>query len=210
MLKLIVFLILIFFLIFLKLKKEDNFKEHFTEGNFALCKQNDCKCLKMNTAPDGTCVLYKVQHKPLIPDYKDKKYYKPYVVRNNKYPKKRQRDMLIFVGKKIKNTKNERINAPSLLKFMYPGKQDNIYSLDKKTTYLLDVFLNAIDILKILNKDDDNPYFKYLILDSEKHGYEKQVLNSYELNPKELPVIYLFNQKKNERLEFKYTKKEKR
>ena len=40
--------------------KENKLVEHFMEANFALCDENDCDCLKLNMAPDGTCVDYKI------------------------------------------------------------------------------------------------------------------------------------------------------
>ena len=80
-----IFLIL---LILLNTNKKKELKENFIESNFSFCNKNDCKCLKMNKAPDGTCVLYRIAPPPLFPEYKDKKIYKPFVVRNNKYPKK--------------------------------------------------------------------------------------------------------------------------
>ena len=83
-----------------------NDKETFVDGNFKLCEENDCDCLKLNTAPDGTCVKYKIATKPDTQEYENKKLYMNHVVRNNLYPLKKEKlDILIFVGKDLKNEK---------------------------------------------------------------------------------------------------------
>ena len=74
--KLILFIILILFILILidKISKSQVI-EKFIEGNFELCKEDDCTCLKLNTTPDGTCVSYNISKKPLVPKYKNKKIY---------------------------------------------------------------------------------------------------------------------------------------
>ena len=69
--------------------------ENFLDGNFKLCKEGDCECLKLNTAPDGTCVKYKICKKPKTPEYKNKKLFMKHVVRNNLYPLKRNLDIFL-------------------------------------------------------------------------------------------------------------------
>lgn len=197
--KILIFIIILFFI--LNYKNKNN-KEFFIESNFALCKTNDCRCLKMNKAPDGTCVLYKIKHRPLIPEYKNKKFYKPFVVKSDKYPLKKKEYTLIFIGSKIKNTKNERIYAPKLLKFMYKENEEMIYSKDKLTQYYLDVFFNVLDILKPFGKKDE-PFLKYMILDVNKKGYEDMIFKSYNIKKTKEPSIILFNQKNNYIKEFK-------
>ena len=81
-----ILILLIVILAFVLLKKP---QEHFIDSNFKLCKEGDCECLKMKTAPDGTCVKYDINRPPLVPEYENKKVYQPYVVRNNLYPKRK-------------------------------------------------------------------------------------------------------------------------
>ena len=89
MIKNISVLIVVFFLILFLIICNISKKEHFVDGNFKLCKKNDCECLKMSTAPDGTCVRYRISRMPLIPEYENKKFYEKNVVQNNLYPKKK-------------------------------------------------------------------------------------------------------------------------
>mgnify|MGYP007000465211 CR=1 len=49
--------------------------ESFIDGNFKLCKEDDCECLKLKTAPDGSCISYDISKKPSVPKYKNKKIY---------------------------------------------------------------------------------------------------------------------------------------
>ena len=93
--KILIFIVIIFFLLIL-VKNNYRLKESFSDSNFSLCKKNDCKCLKMNTSPDGSCVLYKIKHKPFIPEYKNKKYYKSFVVKSDKYPLKKKKLYINF------------------------------------------------------------------------------------------------------------------
>ena len=106
----------IIILVFILLR---NSKEHFIDSNFKLCKEGDCACLKMNTAPDGACVKYDVTRPPLIPEYENKKVYQPHVVRNNLYPKKKNNIIMIFVGVKMKNEKKNYDNLVSFLAVQY-------------------------------------------------------------------------------------------
>ena len=53
----LILILLIVILAFILLRKP---KEHFIDSNFKLCKEGDCECLKMKTAPDGTCVRYDI------------------------------------------------------------------------------------------------------------------------------------------------------
>ena len=56
----ILFFILVISFLYLLIKNQNDSIEHFLDGNFKLCEKNDCDCLKLNTAPDGTCVKYKI------------------------------------------------------------------------------------------------------------------------------------------------------
>ena len=97
----LIYLILLLIILYYLIYKNKNEIEKFVNGNFKLCRPTDCACLKLNKSPDGICVKYEVARKPLIPEYENKRYSKPYVVRNNLYPKKRKNDILIFVGYKM-------------------------------------------------------------------------------------------------------------
>ena len=60
MVSLIYLILLIIILVYFLSIKEKNINEHFIDGNFTLCRPTDCSCLKLNRAPDGSCVKYKI------------------------------------------------------------------------------------------------------------------------------------------------------
>ena len=45
--------------------------ENFVNGNFQLCDETDCECLKLNRAPDGECTKEKIPKIPPIPGYEE-------------------------------------------------------------------------------------------------------------------------------------------
>ena len=53
----LILILLIVILVFIILRKP---QEHFIDSIFKMCKEGDCECLKMKTAPDGTCVRYDI------------------------------------------------------------------------------------------------------------------------------------------------------
>ena len=201
--KLILLILLILFILILidKISKSQII-EKFAEGNFELCREDDCKCLKLNTAPDGTCVSYDISKKPSVPKYKNKKTYMQHVVRNNLYPMKRKLDILLFVGRGIKKMKKKYNKLPNLLLNIQKVEYDR-HSIDPKTQNLLMVFEKANKILKYFN-NDDKPYIKYLILDIDHGGESREILNSYNLTNKVVPMIYLINEASRERKYFKF------
>ena len=118
----IVILVLVLLFIILQFQK----KETFIDGNFELCEKNDCGCLKMNTAPDGTCVNYEISKPPLVPEYENKRIYQPQVVRNNLYPLKRDNIILIFVGIKMKNRGKRYDSLPKYAQMIEKRDQNYI------------------------------------------------------------------------------------
>ena len=193
--KIVIFLLVLLFLI-LQIKK----KENFVDANFNLCEKNDCGCLKMNTAPDGTCVKYEICNPPLIPEYENKKVYQPYVVRNNLYPKKKNNIILIFVGIKMKNIKKNYDNLPKMLK-MIEKVEHGRHSEDKECQYFFDIFENANSILSVF--DGKEPYLKWLILNSGTYGKDYEIMKSYQIDTEKYPAIYMYNETTNKIKEFK-------
>lgn len=199
MIKKVFFLILII-LLYVLLKK--NNIEDFVDGNFKLCEENDCDCLKLKTAPDGTCVKYKIATKPETPEYENKKLYMNHVVRNNLYPLKRNLDILIFVGKDLKNEKKKYTYSPPNILGSINTIEKEKHSSDPKTQNLYLVFQKANRILSYFNKDSE-PYLKYLILDLKHGGKTREILKSYKISNKVAPVIYLINEANKEKKYFK-------
>lgn len=189
-------IILIIILVFIILR---NSKEHFIDSNFNLCKENDCACLKMNTAPNGTCVNYDITRPPLIPEYENKKVYQPHVVRNNLYPKKRNNIIIIFVGIKMKNAKKNFDNLPHILKIIEKVEHGR-YSEDKECNFYYEVFENANAILGKL--DGKKPYLKWLVLSNDNFGQDLDIMKAYKLNRNKHPAIYLYNETTNKIKEF--------
>lgn len=191
------------------INKNIRIQENFIEGNFTLCRPDDCECLKMNKAPDGTCVKYKIARKPLIPEYENKKYSIPSVVRNNLYPKKRKNDILIFVGYKMRNKKNNFENVPRLLQFM--EKVDYyIYSEDEVCEHIYDVFHKATELIEHFQFKEKEPYLKHIILDVANVSRDRPVLGAYKLDIEDYPAIYLYNEESNEMKKFEYKKSDNR
>ena len=180
----------------------NNVIESFIDGNFKLCKEGDCKCLKLNRAPDGQCVKYKVAKKPSTPEYKDKKLYMDHVVRNNLYPLKRNLDILIFVGRRMKDIKKRFSKSPPSMLSNLQNIEKNKHSMDPKTQSLFLVFNKANRILKYFNEGNE-PYIKYLVIDMAHGGESREVLNAYGISDKITPMIYLINEATKEKKYFK-------
>ena len=200
MLLLIAVIIVILFIINFILKQP--VLESFIDGNFKLCKEDDCECLKLNTAPDGTCVKYKISKKPNTPEYKNKEYYMTHVVRNNLYPMKRNLDILLFVGRGMRKEKKRFESVPNMINSIQNYEKGK-YSIDPKTQSLFLVFEKANRILSYFNKDNE-PYMKYLIIDVDHGGDSKEVLKSYGITEKIVPMIYLINEASKEKKFLKF------
>lgn len=202
----ILFLILIYLL---NCKKRDNIVENFLDGNFNICRPDDCGCLNLNRAPDGKCVKYKIADKPTPPEYENKKYGKPYVVRNNLYPKKRDSDILIFVGYKMRNKKKNYENLPRLLQSLQKVEY-GIYSEDESCDHIYDVFDSCTTICDYFKVKDNKPYLKVLILDVLNISKDRQVLGAYKIDIEDYPAVYLYNERRNELKKFKFDIRENR
>jgi hypothetical protein len=203
-LNLILFILLIIILLYFLQQQR---KEHFIDSNFSLCKEGDCECLKMKTAPDGTCVKYEISKPPLIPDYENKKIYKKHVVRNNLYPKKRNNIILIFVGIKMRNKKTKYENLPRMLQ-MIEKVEYGRYSEDPECHHIYEVFENANTILSKL--DGDKPFLKWLILSANQFGEDESIMKAYKLDRDKYPAIYMYNETTNKLKTFKLDKKKPR
>lgn len=177
--------------------------ENFIDSNFNLCKKNDCECLKLTRAPNGTCVDYDISAMPLIPEYENKKVYKNHVVRNNKYPKKKDKCILIFVGIKMRNREKIYDSMPNLVK-RFEDKETGRYSEDPKCNAMLEIFLNATEVCEML--DGKKPFLKWIILDCGNFGQEKAIMDSYKLDREKYPAIYLYNEFTNEMKTFQIDK----
>ena len=203
---LILIIIVILILILINNIAKSPLMENFLDGNFKLCKEGDCECLKLNTAPDGTCVKYKICKKPKTPEYKNKTMFMKHVVRNNLYPMKRNLDILLFVGRGMKDIKKRFSKVPSMLSGIQKLEK-NKHSSNPKTQGLYLVFEKANRILKYFN-EGDTPYIKYLVIDIDHGGESREVLNSYNITDKVTPIIYLINEASKERTFFKYNENE--
>ena len=205
----IIYLVLLLIILYYLIYKNKNQIENFINGNFKLCRPTDCECLKLNRAPDGTCVKYEIARKPLIPEYENKEYAKPYVIRNNLYPKKRKNNILIFIGYKMRNKKTNYENLPRLLKFM-EKHEDYIYSEDPVCEHIYDIFHKATELIKNFEKNEANPYLKHIILDTANISQDRPIMRAYKLDIEEYPAIYLYDESSNEMKTFKFNKSDKR
>jgi len=188
-------LLLIIFLILICLLRKKNIQEDFVDANFKLCEKDDCECLKLQTAPDGTCVKYDVSNTPLVPRYENKKIYQTYVVRNNQYPKKKKSNILIFVGVRMRNRENKYERLPKMIQ-SFEKKEYGRYSENKECHFFYEVFETANNILEVL--DGDKPFLKWLVLDAENTGRDKDIMNSYKLDREKSPAIYMYNETSQE------------
>ena len=195
----LILILLIVILAFILLRKP---KENFIDSNFKMCKEGDCECLKMKTAPDGTCVKYDIDRPPLVPEYENKKVYQPYVVRNNLYPKKKNNIIMIFVGIKMKNQKKNFDNLPYMLKIIEKIEHGR-YSEDEECNFYYEVFENANSILAKL--DGKKPYLKWLVLSNDKFGQDLDIMKAYKISRDKHPAIYMYNETTNKIKEFDLT-----
>lgn len=172
--------------------KETNV-ENFVSGNFNICDDRDCECLKLNRAPDGTCTKEKIPKIPPIPGYEDNFFYNKKALNNLKYPKKRKHEILIFVGEKMKNKSTGlRSDPPELLENSFK-KEYKIFSEDDETMELYEIFERAIDVISYFD-NNTKPYLKYLVLNSNNISKDRKVMKSFGIDYKRVPAIYLFNE----------------
>ena len=178
-------------------KTKNNQVEHFSTGNFKMCDERDCKCLKLKTAPDGTCTDKNIPKIPLVPDYKDKFFYNKSALNNIKYPKKRKYDILVFVGEHMKNKTtpfNKKI--PEVLETSF--KTDySIYSNDESTMELYEIYERAIDIISYFD-NKTKPYMKYLILNANNISKDRKIMKTFGIDIKKVPSIYIYNESTKE------------
>lgn len=189
------FLILLSILVIIihhKEKKKEKV-ETFVSGNFDICDERDCACLKLNTAPDGTCTKEKIPKIPPIPGYEERVFYNKKALNNIKYPKKRHNEILIFVGDKMKNKSSGfRRDPPEILENSF-RKEYRIHSLDDDTMELYEIFERVIDILSYFD-NNTKPYLKYLILNTSNVSKDRKVMKSFGIDYKRSPAIYLYNE----------------
>ena len=179
--------------------------ENFVEGNINLCKLGDCDCLKLNTAPDGQCVDYEISKKPLPPGYEKKELFDKNIVVNNKYPKKRNYELFIFVGSHIRNKKSKYSKTPQLLNFINKTEY-GVYSEHEETEHFYDIFKNITDTLEKLELSNGKPYIKHIILDVNNISIDRKILGSYKIDHTDFPAFYLYNEKTGDLKKFDYKK----
>ena len=158
----------------------------------------------MRRAPDGTCTKEKIPKRPKVPDYEDRMVYNTKAVNNNKYPKKRYHEVLVFVGDDMKNKKQRFSRTPKYLESLQKVELE-IYSEDQKTTELLEIFLRLLEIVSMF--DDKKPYFKHLILNANNISKDRKIMRSYGIDYKDAPAIYLYNEVTKDLKKFKLFKK---
>lgn len=191
--------VLILFVFLISSKKEPNV-EHFSDSNFKICDKRDCECLKLKTAPDGECVEEDIPNIPPVPDYETKQFYNKRAVNNIKYPKKRKHEILIFVGEHMQNkTTIFGQKIPDVLQTSFKT-DDSIYSNDDASMELYEIFERAVDIISYF--DDKKPYLKYLILNYNNISKDRKIMNSFGLDMKRVPAIYLYNEATKEAKRF--------
>lgn len=196
--KLEYFLITILLLIVLLInKKKEKEIENFSNGNFNVCDERDCECLKLKRAPDGTCTDKKIPNIPKVPDYEDKIVYNLNAINNLKYPKKRKNEILIFVGEKMKNKSTIfNLKIPDVLSSSFKTDYD-IYSNDEETMELFEIFERAIDIISYFD-NKTKPYLKYLILNKNNLSKDRKIMKSFGIKNEPSPAIYLYNEAEKE------------
>lgn len=189
------FLILLSILVIIIHHKNSKSKnvETFVSGNFNICDERDCECLKLNRAPDGTCTKEKIPKIPTIPGYEDSIFYNKKALNNFKYPKKRKHDILIFVGEQMKNKRTGlRRDPPEMLENSFK-KEYRIYSDDSDTMELYEIFERVVDILSYFD-NHTKPYLKYLVLNRNNISKDRKVMKSFGIDYKKVPAIYLYNE----------------
>lgn len=200
-----IILLLILCIVLINKNKKQNI-ENFSNSNFKLCDDRDCDCLKLNTAPDGSCTKKKIPNIPSVPDYEDKVFYNKRAVNNIKYPKKRKFEILIFVGENMKNKTtlfNEKI--PKVLQSSFLTDY-SIYSNDDASMELFEIFERTIDILSYFD-NKTKPFLKYLILNTKNLSKDRKIMKTFGINFKKVPAIYLYNESTKELKKFLLKKK---
>jgi len=174
-------------------KNESQQIETFIGSNFNICDDRDCDCLKLNTAPDGTCTEEKISNIPPIPEYEDHVFYNKKAINNLKYPKKRPHDILIFVGDRMSNKYTGlRSKPPEILENSFKTEY-GIYSNDDTTMELYEIYERAVDIISYFD-NKTKPYLKYLILNTNNISKDRKIMKSFGIDYKKSPAIYLYNE----------------
>ena len=191
----ILIFILLVIIVIIKIEetpKEENI-EHFSDGNFNICDENDCECLKLHRAPDGTCTEEKISNIPEVPKYEDRIFYNQKAINNIKYPKKRKYDILVFVGDNMKNKdKDLGIKPPDDIERFF-RTENKITSNDDATLELFEIFERAIDIISYFDSKT-KPYLKYIILNTNNISKDRKIMKSFGIDYKQSPAIYLYNE----------------
>ncbi len=168
--------------------------ENFVNGNFQLCDETDCECLKLNRAPDGECTKEKIPKIPPIPGYEEDILYNQKALNNFTYPKKRKNEILIFVGEQMRNKRTGmRSDPPELLENSFK-KEYKIYSDDTETMELYEIFERVIDILSYFD-NHTKPYLKYLVLNKNNISKDRKIMKSFGIDTSRVPAIYLYNER---------------
>ena len=202
-------LVLILFVLLINLNKKQDKQlekmEHFSTGNFNVCDERDCECLKMKRAPDGTCTEEDISNIPDVPDYEDKIVYNRNAINNLNYPKKRKNEIFIFVGEKMKNkTTIFDQKIPDVLTTSFETDY-SVYSNDEATQELFDIFERAIDIISYFDSKK-KPYLKYIILNFNNITKDRKIMKSFDLDMNEVPAMYLYNEVTKEAKKFELKK----
>ena len=177
----------------IKSQYNENQIEHFIDGNFNICDERDCACLKLHTAPDGTCTEERVSNIPKVPNYEERIFYNKKALNNLKYPKKRPYDILVFIGDNLKNKDNGLPFAPPKeIKSLF-HTQNKITSNDGATTELFEIFDRAIDIISYFD-GKSKPYLKYMILNTKNLSKDRKIMKSFGIDFKKSPGIFLYNE----------------
>ena len=193
-------LLLLILLINLNKSKEKKM-EHFSNGNFKICDERDCECLKLKRAPDGSCTDKDIPKIPNVPDYEDKIIYNINAINNLKYPKKRRNEILIFVGEKMKNkTTIFDLKIPEVLNDSFLTDY-SIYSKDEASQELYEIFERAIEIISFFDSRK-KAYLKYLILNKNNLSKDRKIMKSFGLDIEKVPAIYLYNEATKESKRF--------
>jgi hypothetical protein len=81
----------------------------------------------------------------------------------------------------------------------------SIYSLDDACQELFEIFERVIDIISYFDSKK-KPYLKYLILNSNNISKDRKIMRSFNLDLKDVPAIYLYNEVTNEAKKFELKK----
>ena len=95
----------------------------------------------------------------------------------------------------MRNKKTNYEKLPKLIKHLEKIEYGR-YSEDNECHHFYEVFENTNDILKVL--DGDKPFLKWLILDANNFGKDKDIMNAYKLDREKYPAIYMYNETSQE------------